>query len=181
MIRHFFIALASLAGLLSANVAAQDSRSVRLQVGEQVVVIFDEAGFASASPGGAARISDEEQAGILKLVMENPSAVGPNAAGASGDDLNVSPVTSGSIRISFITLASVGEPDDRLLVLENGYDRAFRYRATISQGSRSEPTDVCTVIPMLRGYEHWPFQIDRIELTNLTLVSFAPGQQPVCE
>jgi hypothetical protein len=174
------IALAGLIGLTGSAVA-QDAGSVALRVGEQVVVTFDDGGRISLASGGAATISDEEQAGILRLVMENPGATGPNAAAASGEDLAVSPVMAGSIRMSFITLASAGEPDSRLLVLENGYDRALRYRATISRGRRSQPTDVCTVIPMLRGYEHWPFEIDRIELTGLTLIPFAQGAQPVCE
>ena len=49
------------------------------------------------------------------------------------------------------------------------------------RGGEDEPTDVCAVLPMLRGYEHWPYPIDRIELTKLTLIPYRQGDNPTCE
>jgi hypothetical protein len=73
------------------------------------------------------------------------------------------------------------EEESRLLLIENGYDRGLRYRATIYRRGRSEPTDVCVVIPERRGYEHWPYPIDRIELSGLTLFPLREGDPLTCE
>jgi len=49
------------------------------------------------------------------------------------------------------------------------------------RGKRNQSTDVCRVILLLCGYERWPFQIDRIELTALALIAYRTVEQPVCE
>jgi hypothetical protein len=177
-VRKLFIAMAFVAAWVSTGVAARD---LNLRPGEQVVVEIDADGAMTVAAGDVTRISREEQAGIVDAVARNPGAQGPNSVGVNGAEFGVKPVESDKLRISFIDLASIGMPDDRLLVIENGYGRALRYRAVISRGTRSQPTDVCTVLPTLRGYEHWPYPIDAIELSDLALVPYQEGTAPVCE
>jgi hypothetical protein len=41
------------------------------------------------------------------------------------------------------------------LRIENGTSRAFDYRADLVTGATLQPTAVCTVLPLLSGYESW--------------------------
>jgi hypothetical protein len=81
------------------------------------------------------------------------------------------------MRVSF---ASFDGGKHTLLLIENGYDQGFSYRAIMRIGRRSEPTDVCTVLPNLRSLEHWPYRIDRIELHDFQMLPWNPGDGPVC-
>ena len=91
------------------------------------------------------------------------------------------PIAGDQLRISLFRLTRRDGAVETLLVLENGYDRALRYRARMIVDGRSQPTDVCTVLPRLRGYEHWPHAIERMELSDFALVGYRPGTPPVCE
>ena len=66
-------------------------------------------------------------------------------------------------------------------MFETGNAGAWRSRASVTRGRRTERTDVCTVLPGLRGYEHWPYSIDRIDLSDFALVPYRAGSAPVCE
>jgi len=67
-----------------------------------------------------------------------------------------------------------------LLVIENGYDRALAYRARVTVGGRTRATGVCLLPPHARGYEHWPFVIERIELSSMRLVDWNADKQVPC-
>ena len=71
--------------------------------------------------------------------------------------------------------------DHAVLLIENGYDRAFGYRATMHVRGRATPTDVCLVRPHLRGIEHWPYAIESIDLSSFRLVPWREGQQVTCQ
>ena len=50
---------------------------------------------------------------------------------------------------------------DVLMKVQSGIDQAFDYRAKLVHPVGpgrwlAEPTSVCTVLPLLTGYEHWP-------------------------
>lgn len=51
-----------------------------------------------------------------------------------------------------------------MLRTENGYARAFDYRARMFNGRRSANTSICTVLPGIVGFESWGDRIDRLEL-----------------
>lgn len=51
-----------------------------------------------------------------------------------------------------------------MLRTENGYARAFDYRARMFSGRRSANTSICTVLPGIMGFEGWGDRIDRLEL-----------------
>lgn len=67
-----------------------------------------------------------------------------------------------------------------ILVVENGYHQALVYRARELRGGRSQPTDVCIVIPAKSGYEHWPYRIDRLDLSDFRFVAWKAGDQVPC-
>lgn len=52
----------------------------------------------------------------------------------------------------------------KMLSAENGYARAFDYRARMFNGRRSANTSICTVMPRIIGFESWGDPIDRLEL-----------------
>ncbi|MEZ0244580.1 MAG: hypothetical protein ACAH11_14490 [Sphingomonas sp.] len=86
------------------------------------------------------------------------------------------PIIPGRVELVFVVV----ENKDTVLVVRNGCGRSFAYRARITARGSSAPTDVCIVKPNGRGYEHWPYVIDKIELTELTFEDHAPGGPPIC-
>lgn len=67
-----------------------------------------------------------------------------------------------------------------LLSIENGYEQGVTYRAMILRGDRRTPTDVCLVRPGGRGYEHWPYAFDAIEISALRLQDWKDGDPIPC-
>jgi hypothetical protein len=64
-----------------------------------------------------------------------------------------------TVRFSFSNMAG-----QMMLRTENGYARAFDYRARMFIGRRSANTSICTVLPGIMGFESWGDRIDRLEL-----------------
>jgi hypothetical protein len=62
-----------------------------------------------------------------------------------------------------------GSPENTALFITNGYGSTFRYQAAMSADGRSAPTDVCDVAPHMLGLEHWPYPLERLELSDLSL------------
>jgi hypothetical protein len=52
-----------------------------------------------------------------------------------------------------------------MLHAENGYARAFDYRARMFAGRRAANTSICTVMPGIASFESWPQPIERLELS----------------
>ena len=67
----------------------------------------------------------------------------------------------------------------RMLQTENGYGRAFAYRARIFVGSRSANTSICPVMPRIMSMEMWGDPIDRLELREPRL--FDAGASMTCQ
>lgn len=67
-----------------------------------------------------------------------------------------------------------------ILVLSNGYLDGVTYRAAIYTHGKSSPTDVCLMMPHVRGYEYWPFAIDRIELSAFHRAPWKQGDPIPC-
>ena len=185
--RKLLIVLAMLLGLSSAAWALDDVLFVGLTPGAKFVVQLDEAGKVAAEPDGTARLSDLDRDILAQFAdhYDDPEklaqASGPNAAILRSENVGPAPVEPGRVRVSFFRMTGRHGLPETLLVFENGYDRALRYRASVTRGRRTERTDVCTVLPGLRGYEHWPYSIDRIDLSDFALVPYRAGSAPVCE
>jgi hypothetical protein len=94
------------------------------------------------------------------------------------------PVAPGLLRITFRSVPpplAKGANGDMMLGIENGYDGALRYKAVMRRGGRSQPTDVCIIIPLKRGYEQWPYLFDGIELSDFHIIPWHEGDAVSCE
>jgi len=165
-----------------APAPAPSPAPVSVAAGESVVVRIAADGAVSVEGRGpAAAMSDYDRKAVAELVgtplvegdMKYPAQ--PLRAGGK-----MPPVAAGTIRVTFRDLPGKS-PHDGVLTIENGYSKAFRYRALMRRGDKSAPTDVCLVLPNRRGYELWPFQIDRIDLSELRLVPWTPDDGVPCE
>ncbi|MEA3014367.1 MAG: hypothetical protein QOD42_2912 [Sphingomonadales bacterium] len=90
------------------------------------------------------RIADNERGFILL------SRTRGEAGGARAEN---------TVRFSFSNMGG-----QMMLRTENGYARAFNYRARMFSGRRSANTSICTVLPNIIGFESWGDRIDRLEL-----------------
>ncbi|HEX8644437.1 MAG TPA: hypothetical protein VF702_11055 [Allosphingosinicella sp.] len=78
-------------------------------------------------------------------------------------------VPADSVRFSFGSVAG-----QSMLSVENGYGRAFEYRARMFLGRRSATTSTCTVLPGISAFESWPHAIDRLEVSRAELLPPGP-------
>jgi hypothetical protein len=164
-----------------------DVELVGLEPNLRIVLRIDETGAVSFAPDGAADMAaiDRNALQAIGVIYDDPAkraeAMGPNSVSLPNNGVAAAPLAAGIIRISMFAVTERDGYPGTLLVLENGYGQALRYRASMVRGRRSAPTDVCTVPPRLRGYEHWPYHIDRLDLTGFELVPYPEGTAPVCE
>lgn len=85
-----------------------------------------------------------------------------------------------AIIMRFVVVDGPEGKKESVLVIENGYGQGITYRARISVGEKSGATDVCLVMPGKRGYELWPYAIDKIELAAFELVPWQNGDPIPC-
>jgi len=174
------LAIAAFAALAAcASTPAAAPSGVSLAPGEGVTVEFDPAGGPRivARTDRPASLSDRER-DMLGGVRDNPAAMGANSVRVAGDGYVASqPVTHNRIEFRLLVVP----PHDTVLMIDNGYEQGLIYRAAILVNDRSTPTDVCLVMPSRHGVEHWPYLIDHIELSDLTLRPWRDGDAVPCE
>jgi hypothetical protein len=163
--------------------AADPEGGLILAAGERVEVRIEaEREVTPIARGEAGPLSEFEQAAVQIMTGGTYKfPTGDNLAMVNSSELGIpkpAPVAAGFVRIRFTPIKNGAES---LLILENGYDMALTYRARIHQGSRSKAADVCQVMPAKRGFEHWPYPIERIELFAIRLEPWQQGQRPRCE
>ena len=162
---------------------AKGADSVTLALGETVTLRIEPgAGAEVLDRGRAGPLSDYDRAALGVVLRADPAeASGPNALRIMSGDSRMPdppPIAPDAVRITFVPVI---DGRHSMLILENGYDRGFVYRARIEVGGRSQPTDVCLVIPERRGHEHWPYLIDRIELSGFRLEPWDESEGPRCQ
>lgn len=150
----------------AAAVQDQAIPPIKLPVGSTFSIGLDATGKLDVKGGRAGPLSSFDVESLNDLVENHPDAMGPNGAVVHSDKPPPQ-IESGHIRFTF---ASFGK--DTVLVIENGFPRSFMYRARIGRGSQSAVTDVCQIMPSKRGYEHWPYPIDWIEITDIRPVEW---------
>jgi hypothetical protein len=70
---------------------------------------------------------------------------------------------------------------DTVLVVENGYGRMLRYRASIvREGKADAPTSVCEVLPGIVSFEYWPDPLDRLDLGRFELAEVPADRKVAC-
>jgi hypothetical protein len=167
------------ASLLAAPAAAQDIPALSLTPGESIVLHFDDGGRVGPPERGTAAWSRFDLVAARQLAGTTP----PDAPMANatpiqtGDENRPDPIPPGLVRIRALSI----DGRHTLLVVENGEGRALAYRARMTVRGRTQPTDVCVVLPHLPSYEHWAFPIERLELSDFRFIAWAPGRAPTCE
>jgi hypothetical protein len=140
-----------------------------------MTLLIDDGGRVVVERRGKAKLSEFDRASTDKLLRSGSDyPVGPDAAPLMAGEPGVpepEPVAPEAVHVKFAEYPA----GHRMLFIENGYDRAFAYRARIRAGDKSAATDVCTVMPLKRGQEHWPYRIDTIELSDLKLIPWKEG------
>lgn len=175
-----FVAMLSAAVLAAcATTTNGEADGVSLALGESVTVRLE---------GGHARVASRQPATEFPPEIFNEMraiaagqygpATGENSVRMSARGAKLPPIRDDMLRFSFVLMP--GQSREVLLVIENGYGQALSYHANIAQAGRSTPTDVCTVTPHLRGFEHWPYMIERIDLTGFELIPWSQGARPIC-
>jgi hypothetical protein len=164
--------------LFAAPAAAQDVPALTLAPGEAVTMHFDDGGRVGTPERAAATWSRFDIAAARQLAgMTPPDAPMPTGIPVAAGDVQPDPIPADQVRVRVLSIAG----QHTLLVVENGQSRALSYRARMTVRGRTQPTDVCIVLPHLPSYEHWAFPIERIELSDFRFVAWAPGRAPTCE
>ena len=177
------IILALVAAMLAvgaAPAAAQHVVGVEMEAGQALTVSLGNKGHVEVVRRGRAEWTPHDLAAARHLSGQPvPDAPVPNATPlpSSPDGPRVPAVESGVVNLRFMTVA------DRhaLLIVENGYGQALRYRAQMTVRGNTRPTDVCVVLPANRSYEHWPHPIERILVYEFALVPWDGSNRPSCE
>jgi hypothetical protein len=174
--------------MLPGGLAAQTVPAVSLVPGESVVLKVQDGQWTVSERTAAGALSAFEKGVVAKLQATDipPDAgVQPAVPVMEGDiDAPRDAVSPGIIRITFrhVPGAMRGQPGESHAVLsvDNGYDHSFFYRAMMHKEGKRSATDVCEVLPQMHGLEHWPYRIERLELSALKLEPYSGGD-PLCE
>ena len=175
---RFAMALAAFL-FVAAPAAAQAPASITLEPGDAAAFRIEADGSTAVSPerGGAEWTAFDVAAARHLSGLPIPAQAVPFATVLHGDVMPPEPpVEPDRVRVKLLSIAG----QHSLLVVENGYDRAIAYRARMSRGDRSAPTDVCLVIPRKHGFEHWPHVIDRLEIYDMRFVVWREGDPIPC-
>lgn len=143
----------ALTGLVAAPAAAQEAReeAPRSQVTEQgaVQIVVGERATVRLPAGGPPE--------LLSVEPAPPGSAAPPKPGRGAFE----DAPTGTVVISLERLSN----GDVLMKLVSGLSKAFDYRARLLHAAEpgrwtAEPTSVCTVLPLLQNYEHWPRRPD---------------------
>jgi hypothetical protein len=181
--RNILLAAAA-AVAASAAAPAEAPSGVSIASGEEMLVRIAQDGAVTVERRGAAGpMSAADSYALAELVgtpvPEGAKTMPPQLVLKGQAPKSVPPPPHG-LRVSLRDVAGK-TPHDTLLMISNGYGDALRYQAVMRRGDRSAPTDVCLVMPGKPGYEHWPFPIERLDLTALRLVPWKPEDGIICQ
>jgi len=85
---------------------------------------------------------------------------------------------AGKLRFRFLQVPGTSHT---MLIVQNGYARALAYRAQITVKGKTNPTDVCLVLPAKPTVEHWPYAIAAIEVDAFELIDWKEGDAVPCK
>jgi hypothetical protein len=123
-----------------------DGRTLSLAAGERVVV----------------RLGAD---GVLTLVSAVPATAAEAAPPTPGRPPKAAPAAP---EPGAIALTLGAEPSQSILKIDSGLSLAFDYHAALRRegAAASEATSVCTVLPLLASWEHWPYAVRSITLSR---------------
>jgi hypothetical protein len=171
--------LAAIVAAVAAPALAQDRLPVTLAPEEAITLRLDASGATlGRENAGRAEWTPFDIAVARHLSGLTPPKEPAPAMALPGDaTLPPAPeVRPDRLRLRFMSIAG----RHSILILENGYDRAIVFRARMTRDGATRPTDVCLVMPMRFGFEHWPHPLERIEISDIHLVPWQRGDPVPC-
>ena len=175
--RHLLFAAAIMA--VATPAFAQDRLPITLAPEQAITLRLDESGatLARENPGRAEWTPfDLAVARHLSGITPPKEPAAATALPNDGSMPAAPAVQPGRLRIRFLSIAG----QHSILILENGYDRGILFRARMTRDGDTRPTDVCLLVPMQHGFEHWPHPIDRIEISDIRFVPWRRGDPVPC-
>jgi hypothetical protein len=174
------LCLAAAAFMLAAA-APTTPLKVSLTPGEAVTLLIDDGGHVSETKRSSGATADAFEQNIARELSTGSMtwASGPKSALITAEGRpKQRPIVRGEIHIKLVE----APPGESLLLIENGYDGAVTYRATMTVKGRTVAAEVCQVRPGLFGAEQSSDWIERFELSDIHLEPWpkAPDAQPVC-
>jgi hypothetical protein len=162
----------------SATILSQERSEVTLRSGQQALVVLNDSGRFELK--AVTSISLKEQRELLDDIISN-------TGGGHADLYTVNSIRrdgglpkSNLIRLTFLDMSRLGGAVQSLLVFENRAGKTVRYRADIYQGTEGEQSKVCPVLPDIPGVDSWPYEIDHLEISNLSLASHDESKATPC-
>ena len=175
--RGSFAALAAVGLIVAAPAMAQ---AIPLAPGESVVIHVDAANTVTVVSRGPAKLGDYDRAVIAEAV-KGSYADAPSDAPVTAKVSDAMPdppsIPTGQIRYTLVTIPG----DQRMLIIENGYDRALQYQARLHANGRTGLANVCLVKPVRGTYEHWPFKVDSTEIFSISMTVWSKGDPAPCQ
>jgi len=162
----------ALAATLPAVTPTAGPVPVKIQPGQMITLQVDGNRTRVVAIGTAPPITPYEAEALGRMqAIELPANAGPQPAIPIRSASEPPAAVPGQIRLTFrrVPASRPGAGDHSLLLVVNGYDLSFRYRATMHANGETQPTDVCEVTPRRSVTEHWPYVIDQLDLTDLRL------------
>ena len=168
------VALVLTAAMLAPAMAHAQVKAV-IAMGTEVTLALEGTPGAS-KPAKITPDAFETETGAQFARGDHGEAMGPVAKPITGPAPSATP---GLVRLRLTPIA--GEKPGSLLVIANGYDRAFVWRAQIRVNGKIQPTDVCLVLPKKTGVEHWPYPVERVVVSKMRLEPWKPEDGVRCE
>jgi len=168
-----------LAAALVLAPAAANAQALSIKRGETVTLAVDDKGARVVERADTVPTNFEIAGSAEAQRGDYDQAIGPNVEvmARSGSGALAPRPAPDKIVLRFIRTPG---KDQSMLSIHNGYDRALVYRAVMHVGKDGRPTDVCLVAPGKLGVEHWPFAIDALDLSEMRLVVWKPGDPVPC-
>ena len=162
----------ALAATLPAATPLKDTQGIPIQPGQMITLQVDGNRTRVIAIGAAPPITPYETEALGRMQpIELPADAGPQPAIPIRSANEPPRAVPGQVRLTFRRVPALrpGAEDHSLLLVVNGYDLSFRYRASMHTNGGTQPTDVCEVSPKLSVSEHWPYAIDQLDLSDIRL------------
>ena len=176
--------MAATATLLAVAVApiAAAAQTVTVKRGEMTTLVMGDDDVLHVAAEAAVAANPYESKIALEFQRgDYDAAIGANSLPMAND--SAAGMLAPTAKPGKLVLRFVRTPgkDASLLSIQNGFDRALAYRATMVIGGKRVATDVCLVPPGKLANEYWPHPIDALDLSQFRLVPWVAGANVVCE
>ena len=164
--------------LLSPILQMSDTPVASVASGMSATITMDDDGTRVVDTGVAPPLVPYEMAAIAK-VWGGDGAYNIGVLSVSADRGEIpKPPPVNDNRIRFKVVHFPGKQTN--LIVENGYDRPVKYSVLIHYGKTSMADTTCEVTPHKRSIEHWPYNVDVVDLREMLFIPLHDGQPLDC-